>query len=236
MGDNAGIGVAPFAAEEILSLAERAYRRLRDAILGGALPAGSRVSERALGVSLGVSAQPVREALRRLEAEGMVVTSPRRGTVVADFDARTLAEMNLIRMALEGSVAALAASKATKADLAELRGQLRAMRDATAAGDIVALADANEAFHRKLRAVAGNAFLTRALETLRAYGRVASLHALGSSAREPARALREHASLLAALRRRDPELAEARMRAHVRRSMRAGGLDGSAAGAADGVT
>src|SRR3712207_8492918 len=81
--------VAPFAPDEVLSLSERAYRRLRDAILGGALPAGSRVSERALGKSLGVSAQPVREALRRLEAEGMVVTSPRRGTVGSELDRKS---------------------------------------------------------------------------------------------------------------------------------------------------
>lgn len=224
MLDSADSGIAPFAADEVLSLAERAYRRLRDAILGGALPAGGRVSERALGKSLGVSAQPVREALRRLEAEGLVATSPRRGTVVADLDARVLGEMNLIRLALEGSAAALAARKATSEDLSALRAQLGAMREATAAGDIASLARANEAFHERLRAAAGNAFLTRALETLRAYDRVARLRALGSSPREPAQALREHASLLAALRRRDPDLAEARMRAHVRRSLRAGGL------------
>lgn len=224
MLDSTDTGIAPFAADEVLSLAERAYRRLRDAILGGALPAGGRVSERALGKSLGVSAQPVREALRRLEAEGLVVSSPRRGTVVAEIDARVLGEMNLIRLALEGSAAALAARKATDEDLSALRAQLGAMRGATAAGDIASLARANEAFHERLHAAAGNAFLTRALETLRAYDRVARLRALGSSPREPAQALREHASLLAALRRRDPELAEARMRAHVRRSLRAGGL------------
>lgn len=224
MPDSHESAVVPFAPDEVLSLAERAYRRLRDAILGGALPAGSRVSERALGKSLGVSAQPVREALRRLEAEGMVVTSPRRGTVVAEFDAGALAEMNLIRLALEGSAAALAARKATGEDLSALREQLRAMRDATAADDVVALARANEAFHERLHAAAGNAFLARSLQTLRAYDRVARLRALRSSPREPAQALREHASLLAALRRRDPDLAEARMRAHVRRSLRAGGL------------
>jgi len=177
-----------------------------------------------------VSAQPVREALRRLQAEGLVATSPRRGTEVAELDARVLGEMNLIRMALEGSAAALAARKATEGDLPALRSQLRAMRDATAADDVAALVRANEAFHGRLHATAGDAFLARTLQTLRAYDRSARLRALRSSPREPARALREHASLLAALRRRDPELAEVRMRAHVRRSLRAGGLDGALAG------
>ena len=114
MLDPVETGIAPFAADEVLSLAERAHRRLRDAILGGALAAGGRVSERALGRSLGVCAQRVRETLRRLQAEGLVVTSPRRGTEVAELDARVLGEMNLIRMALGGGAAALAALAAPR--------------------------------------------------------------------------------------------------------------------------
>ncbi|MFT8242881.1 GntR family transcriptional regulator [Roseomonas sp. BN140053] len=224
MTQSAAPPIEQFAAEELLSLAERAYRRLRDAIMRGSLPGGSRISERSLGQSLGISAQPVREALWRLEAEGMVITSPRRGTVVVEFDANKLAEMSQIRAALEGSVAALAARKATEADVAALRAQLVAMRDATGGGDIAAVAAANERFHGLLREVAGNVFLTRSLETLRAYDHVARRRTLASSPREPAQALREHAALLAALRRRDPELAENRMRAHVDRSLRAGGV------------
>lgn len=216
--------LAPFAAGDLLSLAERTYRRLRDAVVDGDLPGGTRVSERELGRALGVSAQPVREALRRLEAEGLVTTAPRRGTVVAAFDAGTLAEMSLVRAGLEATVAALAARRATAADVAALRAQLRAMRAATASGDVPAVAAANERFHDLLREVAGNVFLTRALGTLRAYDQLARLQVLGSSAAEPARALREHALLLAALRRGDPDLAEARMRAHVRRSLKVGGI------------
>ncbi|EFH12429.1 GntR family transcriptional regulator, partial [Teichococcus cervicalis] len=97
----------PFAAEDVMSLAERAYRRLRDAIVDGSLPGGEKLSERSLAQSLGISAQPVREALHRLEAEGMVVTLPRRGTLVAEFGARRLAEMGLMRVALEGTAASL---------------------------------------------------------------------------------------------------------------------------------
>jgi len=73
--------VERLAEEDTLSLAERAYRRLRDSIVQGGLPAGSRVSERSLAAALGISAQPVREALRRLEQDGMVVTLPRATTV-----------------------------------------------------------------------------------------------------------------------------------------------------------
>ncbi|MCQ4160800.1 GntR family transcriptional regulator [Roseomonas sp. GC11] len=214
----------PLPAEELISLAERAYRRLRDAIVDGSLPGGERLSERSLAQSLGISAQPVREALRRLEAEGMVVTLPRRGTLVAEFGPERLAEMGLIRVALEGSAAALAARRAGAADIARLRARLLAMRAATEAGNITALAEANEAFHAEIDTLAGNAFLLRSLQALRAYDHFGRLRALRATPQEPRRAWREHAAILSAIRRRDPERAEARMRAHVTRSLRASGL------------
>ena len=96
--------VERLAEEDTLSLAERAYRRLRDAIVQGALAAGSRISERSLATALGISAQPVREALRRLEQDGMVVTLPRRGTVVADQRAEVSADA---RRQVEAFVAAM---------------------------------------------------------------------------------------------------------------------------------
>lgn len=217
-------GVIPLAADDVLSLAERAYRRLRDGIVEGSLPSGTRVSERTLASSLGISAQPVREALRRLEAEGMVVTAPRRGSVIADFGPERLREMSLIRVALEGVAAALAAAHATAEGVEELRRQLRAMRPLTLAGDIAALAEANERFHDLINGMSGNAFLLRSLEALRAYDHFGRLRALRSSPQEPRVALREHAAIVAAIRRHDPKLAEARMRAHVGRSLAAGGI------------
>ncbi len=207
-----------------LSLAERAFRRLRDAIVRGELPGGTKISERGLAQSLGISAQPVRDALRRLEADGMVVTQPRSGTVVAEFGADRLAEMGRIRAALEGSAAALAAERAGPADLAALEAQLVAMRQATAAADTARLAEANERFHALLHAAAGNAFLLRSLTALRGYDHVHRVRALESAPLELPRALAEHAGLVEALRQRDPDLAEARMRAHVLRSLRAAGL------------
>ena len=213
-----------FTVGETESLATRAYHRLRDAIVDGTLPGDSRVSERSLALSLGISAQPVREALRRLEADGMVVTSPRRGTVVAEFTRERIEEVGLMRIALEGAAAALAARRATDTDIEALRAQLRAMRPSTFSGDLVALAAANERFHDLVHAMAGNAMLTRSLAALRAHEYIGRVHALRSSPYEPHTALREHAALVAALRRRNPKLAEARMRAHVERSLLASGL------------
>jgi len=223
MLNHAPTGLMRLAAEDILSLAERAYRRLRDAIVDGSLPGGERVSERSLAHSLGISAQPVREALQRLEAEGMVVTLPRRGTLVAEFGPERLAEMGLIRVALEGTAAGLAARRADPANLAELHRRLRAMRP-LAQDEIPRLAEANEDFHEVIHRMSGNAFLVRSLEALRAYDHFGRVRALRSTPQEPRLAWREHAGILAALRRRDPVQAEARMRAHVQRSLAASGI------------
>ncbi len=214
----------PLPPAENLSLAEGAYRRLRDAIVRGELPAGTKISERGLAPKLGISAQPVREALRRLEADGMVLTQPRSGTMVAEFGPARLAEMGRIRMALEGSAAALAAERADAALLAALEAQLTRMRAATAAEDTQTLAEANEHFHALIHHAAGNAFLLRSLTALRGYDHVNRLRALESTPKELPKALAEHEALARAIRQQNPELAEERMRAHVLRSLRAGGL------------
>ena len=100
--------LAPLEEEDTLSLGERAYRRLRESIVQGMLPAGRKISERSIATELGISAQPVREALQRLEQDGMVVTLPRRGTVVADVSSAQLAELGRIRAALPFGTAHLA--------------------------------------------------------------------------------------------------------------------------------
>ena len=96
------------STEDLRPLADRAYERLREALVEGTLPPGAKLSERGLAQALGVSAQPVREALRRLEGEGMVETRPRSGSFVAALDTARLVEMGRIRAALEGAAAGLA--------------------------------------------------------------------------------------------------------------------------------
>jgi DNA-binding GntR family transcriptional regulator len=224
MSQDVTVALQAFTASETESLATRAYNRLRDAIVDGSLPADTRISERSLALSLGISAQPVREALRRLEADGMVITSPRRGTLVAVFSPDRLEEVGRMRIAMEGAAAALAARRAVDSDIVALREQLRAMEPSTKTGDLAALAEANGRFHDMIHAISGNVILIRSLAALRAHEFIGRVHALRSSPYEPALALREHASLVAALRRRDPKLAEARMRWHVERSLLASGL------------
>jgi DNA-binding GntR family transcriptional regulator len=216
--------LAPLAEEDTLSLGERAYRRLRDSIVQGMLPPGRKISERSLANELGVSAQPVREALRRLEQDGMVVTLPRRGTVVAEVGPAQLGELGRIRAALEGVACALAAERMSAAEIAAIAAILPRMKAGTEAADTEALDEANEEFHGIIHRATGNLFLMRSLASLRAYDHLGRHRAVGSTPRDMPKALAEHRGIVAALKRRDPALAEARMRHHVLRSLVTNGV------------
>jgi DNA-binding GntR family transcriptional regulator len=208
----------PFAEAELRSLADRAYERIREAIVAGTLAPGNRISERGLAAALDVSAMPVREALRRLEAEGMVETRPRSGTYVADLGPKRLAEIGLIRAALEGLAAGLAAARATEADHAALRQRLVAVEAATRTDDPAAILAANEALHAAIHAAAGSPDIARLFEGLRAYDHLTRPRVLATRA-ERRRALAEHTAVVAAIEAGDAAAAEAAMRAHATRSL-----------------
>lgn len=208
----------PLASEESPPLSERAYLRLREAIVDGTFGAGTKLSERSLAAALGISPQPIREALRRLEGEGMVESRPRSGTFVAQLTEERVIEMGLIRAALEGVAAGIAAHRASAADVAALRVRVVAIRSATNAGDWAALADANDQFHRTLHAITGNTFLIRSLQALRAYFHISSARILRRS-EELEQALAEHSEILDAIATGESDRAEAVMRAHTLRSL-----------------
>jgi DNA-binding GntR family transcriptional regulator len=208
----------PVSPDDLRPLADSAYERLLHAIVDGTLFPGARLSERGLAAALGISAQPVREALRRLEGEGMVETRPRSGSFVAALDTSRLVEMGRIRAVLEGAAADLAARHASDDDLIRLEQRLQAMRDATARADAATLRLANEAFHTTLHAISDNPFLIRGLQALRAYDHIGRARVLATDD-QPRQALAEHADILAAIVARDPDTAEQRMRAHTLRSL-----------------
>jgi DNA-binding GntR family transcriptional regulator len=161
----------------------------------------------------------VREALRRLEAEGMVETLPRSGTYVADLGAMRLAEIGLARAALEGIAAGLAARRAASHDIAAMRAALAAIRGATRMGDAAAVQAANAALHAAIHAAAASADIARLLEGLRAYEHVGRPRVLATPAERRA-ALTEHAAIVAAIEAGDAPAAEAAMRGHATRSLR----------------
>jgi DNA-binding GntR family transcriptional regulator len=212
---DAVVGSVP--ADDALPVAERVYRRLRDAIATGELPSRGRLSERDLSAAFGVSTSPVKAALARLEAEGMVVTQPRRGTWVA-FAPEKLAEMGLIRAALEGVAARLAAGRISEGQLAELAGIVGELRRATALRDTARLVEANERFHALVLDAADNVFLGKAVGALRGYY-LMTRNRMRTAQLAPEKAQAEHEAILGALAARDGAAAEAAMRAHIVRSV-----------------
>jgi DNA-binding GntR family transcriptional regulator len=199
-------------------LREHVHDLLRRAIIAGELPSGAILNERQMAEQLGVSTTPLKEALRRLEGEGLIVTEPRRGIRVT-FDAAQAEEMALARAALESMIARMAATRIDDSGVERLSAIIAKMTEATAASatdDLIAL---NELFHDAIHEISRCSYLQRILVGQRVYVHTARQFILGDPA-ERIRALGEHRAIFDALARRDSDTAEREMRDHVVRSGR----------------
>ncbi|SDE87802.1 DNA-binding transcriptional regulator, GntR family [Paracoccus isoporae] len=194
---------------------ESTYERLCDDIRSGVLPPGSRLRETEIATRLSVSRTPVREAIRRLEAEGLVIHLPRSGAVVRKLDYPELMELYEMRTVLEGTAARLATRSASPVEIEELEAINAEMQQAEGQPDL--LVQLNRQFHRRLLDAARNRFLLRAMASVEN-----TLLILGTSSMQiPDRArqaVAEHREVLDALLARDGSAAEAAMRRHMERA------------------
>lgn len=204
------------------SLGDQAYRVLRRMITDGELEWGQRITERALGERLGVSATPVREAFRRLEHERLIERVDRRTVSVVSPSDEDLARLNLIQAALRGVAARLAAESATDEELAEIR---RAHEETLADRDVKTPATPAERVSRtrRLHAVIDRAahsdVLLDMIATATAFDlseRVQAAETLRK--RYPLQGYEEHGDIVAAILQRDGDKAERLMRAHITRT------------------
>ncbi|MEV6621460.1 GntR family transcriptional regulator [Amycolatopsis sp. NPDC051106] len=141
------------------SLAEQAYVFIRDRLVMLDIAPGSPLNEEELGSELGMGRTPIREALKRLESERLVVAYPRRGTFATDVHISDLAHISEVRRTLEPMATAAAAERATEADRAALT-ELRAQLDAgVPAGDNAELLRTDLALHRAIYRCVHNPFL-----------------------------------------------------------------------------
>ena len=197
--------------------AEAVYRALRDGIVHGNLAPGERLRSDALAQEMQVSRTPVREALRKLEAEGLVAHAGSR-LVVRAFSEQDLTEQFYVREALEGMAARLAAENATPAEITEIRELLDDMEPICRRGDVGALRRLTAEFHQLVGRASHNNRLLQALQALLDHVRQLETSTLYNEGR-PAQAIAEHRSLLEAIEARDADRAERLAREHRRKTL-----------------
>jgi DNA-binding GntR family transcriptional regulator len=197
-----------------LPSSERVYRQLRQMILYGELPPQTRLVEIQLAEQFEVSRTPVREALKRLTAEKLVLGDPVRGLVVHAPQPHEVSEVYLVREALESLAVRLAAQRITDDELRQLRVILQSMRDAVAKERTDLTVSANIAFHDVIYRAAGNDTLFRLAKDLSDFVRRFSAEAFANPDRASA-VVEEHERVLAALEAHDPEAAAAASSSHL---------------------
>lgn len=227
-------------AERKVSAVDLVLHEIRHAILTGELPPGEPFTVPALTEQLGVSHVPVREALRKLEAQGLVVLSPSRSAIVAPLDPDDLRSIYRLRLRLEPELAALSAPRRTDDDLAELDVLIQAIFDA----DGERRMDLHREFHAAyIRPAAGEwdlRLLAPLWDAAERYTRLV-FDPVETSEETEVDQRRVHDDLVAAARTRDPDPVEAELRRHLERNKatmleRLGSITSSRAGWLTGDT
>lgn len=152
---------------EYLPLRDVVFNTLRRAILKGELKPGERLMEIALAERLGVSRTPIREAMRKLELEGLVVMIPRRGAQVANITEKDLNDVLEVRIALENVAIEKACRNMTKEDMSRLYVAAKGFEHIIGEGNLVKLAEADVAFHEIIYQASDNNRLIQTLNNLR---------------------------------------------------------------------
>jgi DNA-binding GntR family transcriptional regulator len=196
---------------------ERAYLTIRDGIVSGAYRPGAHLTAQGLAAASGISRTPVREAMRRLHAEGLIRFIPNRGAFVTSLDERDILKIYDLRVALEGYAAETAAKEASEAQIDGLEALARAMAaaiDPSSPSGIDQVAQINNEFHKLIVTAADSSRLEAALASivevplvLRTFRRY--------SQNELNRSMNQHLELVEALRARDGLWARSVISAHI---------------------
>jgi DNA-binding GntR family transcriptional regulator len=198
-----------------LTLWERVYHHLRDEIMGDRLSPGTELSEVALSRELAVSRGPIREAMGRLAAEGLVTVRPRRGAEVRAITPQELIDSYQVREVLEVLAVRLAVPRITDTDLADLDELVDRMSRLAQDGAVGEFFAANLAFHERLCGLSGNQKLVQVYHRLA--GEIGRFQARTLALRGNLDgSVAEHRAVLAAIRRRDIDKAAELIAAHIR--------------------
>lgn len=198
-----------------VTLADGAYQAILESILSGTLRSGTELSENSLADDLNVSRTPVREALGRLMADGLVEEYERGRLRISQFSARDLEEIYGMRSLLESEAAGEAATRMTDAEIAALRREADALEGTSRNGSWRPKAlEFDLRFHDAVAAACGNDRLRSDIARYRLL--VRAFCRLTGSRENLDEALREHLAVLGAIEARDPDRARAEMKRHVK--------------------
>ncbi|MFA5536537.1 MAG: GntR family transcriptional regulator [Bacillota bacterium] len=204
----------PVDLESYKPLREVVFETMREAIIKGSLAPGERLMEVQLAEELGVSRTPVREAIRKLELEGLVAMIPRKGAYVADYSIKDITEVFEIRAALESFAAGLACERATEQELDELRILADRVWEMAKNNDLKNIIQVDTDFHERIYQSSRNSRLIQMLSNLRE-----QIHRFRStSLASPGRlqdTLEEHKGLVEAIVERNMPLAQRLALEHV---------------------
>ncbi len=207
-------GILPISLDNYKPLRELVFESLREAIISGRLRPGQRLMEIQLAEELGVSRTPVREAIRKLELEGLVLMIPRKGAYVAEISMKDIADVFEIRRALEGLAARLAAERSTEEEVDRLERLLFQIAEKAAGNDLDACVELDTQFHAQLMAASHNPRLSQLLGNL--YEQIQRFRSTSLS--HPGRiklALEEHKKIVDAISQRNAKLAQALAYEHI---------------------
>jgi DNA-binding GntR family transcriptional regulator len=210
--------IQSLSIEHPKSLVEIVEERLRDAIVNAELAFGQAISEESLGAAFGVSRTPLREALARLELQGLVTIVPKKGTFVfapTDSDVEDLCHFRLM---LELDALKLCLARAKEATLQDMKSALQAMEQADARNDRLTYAREDTRFHEAFFSHCGNPYLVSAYKTV--FGRIAAIrtHLSVPLAKEQKRSFKEHRALVKAFAGEDIEQLEKILDTHISRA------------------
>lgn len=201
---------------------DRAYEMIRDMILAGDLPSGSKIGEEALAEQCGVSRTPIREALGRLEAELLIRRTDTQRSFVADWSLEDVEDSFELRALLESRAARRAAERITWDQLARLKAHHEAIGRSIhqETPDTQQFVEHNHLFHRVIMEASASAQLTTMLTRI-VERPIVHRTARNYSFDDLKRSHQQHGELIAAFEERDPAWAEAVMVSHIRRAFHA---------------
>jgi DNA-binding GntR family transcriptional regulator len=209
------------ALEDHRPLSDRVYRRLQDAIIDGRLAPGQWLRQEALAQELGTSQLPVREAIRRLAAEGLAVRIPYKGVQVAKYSPEDIIDMFNIRMILESLAARYATLQISPQDIARLEKNLEEVVHYNEPDQMAKRRELNTEFHLTICRASNHRYLVRQIEAMwvwfpstLSYEGMRRQEELSQERLEQEH--REHRAILSALKERDARLVEEETQKHIK--------------------